>query len=258
MKSVGVISMGKPIFRYHRWNNTRATLCICLMISSVMMSGGCSSEVPQSSASYGELNTEVGCGSTIDNTQKKALFKSEYRNHRMIWSGEVLHAAADTVLLNIDGSGTPNLQVRLTNRMAGTTLEKGNSITISFVMKKMGDCSLPFSGENGVIESTIHVSYSPAETFDLIQQRNNLYIIDVRSPGELREGKIENSVLIPITDIVAGNYIIPKDRPLLLYCATGGRSYAAMQLLAQNGYTEIYNLQGGISAWKQANRPLIY
>ena len=250
--------MGKPVVGNCWWNNTRTTLRACLLFLFVVISGSCSSEVPQSSASYEELNTEVGCGSTFDNTKKKAIFKSHYRNHRMIWSGEVLLATADTVLMTIDGSGSQNLQVNLTNKMAGYTLKKGNFITVSFVMKKMGDCYLPFSGEIGVIESTIHISYSPAETFDLINQRSDLCIIDVRSSGELREGKIENSTLIPITDIIAGNYIIPKDRPLLLYCATGGRSYAAMQLLAQNSYREIYNMHGGISAWKQANLPLVY
>ena len=57
---------------------------------------------------------------------------------------------------------------------------------------------------------------------------------------------------------MTGNYTIPQDRPLLLYCATGGRSYAAMQILARNGYIEIYNLQDGVSAWKQTNLPLVY
>ena len=107
-------------------------------------------------------------------------------------------------------------------------------------------------------QANVFASYPPAQTMDLIKQRKDLLIIDVRSPDELREGKIENSTLIPFWDIMKGNYTIPQDRPLLLICAVGGRSYAAMQILAQKGYKEIYNLQGGISAWKQANLPLVY
>jgi rhodanese-related sulfurtransferase len=106
--------------------------------------------------------------------------------------------------------------------------------------------------------STVYTSYSPAQTMDLIKQKKDLLIVDVRSPEELREGKIENSTLIPFMDIMKGNYTIPQDRPLLLICAVGGRSYAAMQILAHKGYKEIYNLQGGIAAWKQANLPLVY
>ena len=107
-------------------------------------------------------------------------------------------------------------------------------------------------------ESTVYTSYSPAQTMELIKQKKDLLIIDVRSPEELREGKIENSTLIPFMDIMKGNYTIPQDRPLLLICAIGGRSYAAMQILSHKGYKEIYNLQGGVSAWKQANLPLVY
>ncbi len=229
-----------------------------LLVSFVAVIGGCSSEVPYSSASYEDLNAEVGCGSSYSNYMKEGIFKSRYENHRMIWSGEVLRAKADNVSLNIDGKGTQDLQVNFANKLAGYTLEKGTFITVSFVMKKMGDCSRPFSGEKATIESTFYTSYSPAQTMELIKHQKDLLIIDVRSPEELREGKIENSTLIPLMDIMTGNYTIPQDRPLLLFCATGGRSYAAMQILADRGYKEIYNLQGGVAAWKQANLPLVY
>lgn len=108
------------------------------------------------------------------------------------------------------------------------------------------------------VQSSVFKSYPPAQVMELIKQRQDLFIIDVRSPEELREGKIDKSTLIPFMDIMKGNFNIPQDRPLLVICAVGGRSYAAMQILAQKGYKEIYNLQGGIAAWKQANLPLIY
>ncbi len=107
-------------------------------------------------------------------------------------------------------------------------------------------------------QANVFASIPPAQTMELIKQKKDLLIIDVRSPEELREGRIENSILIPFWDIMKGNFNIPQNRPLLLICAVGGRSYAAMQILSQKGYTEIYNLQGGIAAWKQANLPLVY
>ncbi|MEI6828089.1 MAG: rhodanese-like domain-containing protein [Desulfuromonadales bacterium] len=236
----------------------RAAGFVSLLILIIVVIGGCSSEVPYSNASFEDLNTEVGCASNSSDYMKEGIFRSRYENHRMIWSGVVVRAQADKVSLNIDGKGTQDLQVNFANSLAGYTLEKGSFITVSFVMKKMGNCSLPFFGEKATIESTVYTSYSPAQTFELIKQRKGLLIIDVRSPEELREGKIKNSLLIPLVDIMTGNYNIPRGRPLLLYCATGGRSYAAMQILARNGYMEIYNLQGGISAWKEANLPLVY
>jgi rhodanese-related sulfurtransferase len=230
----------------------------CLFISFIFVSGGCSSEAPYSTASYEDLNIEVGCGGTYSDYMKDGFFKSRYKNHRMIWSGEVVFAKADKVSLNIDGKGTRNLLVTLANKMAGFNLEKGNLVTVNFVMKKRGDCTQPFIGEKATIESAVGTSYPPAQVMGLIRQNKDLLIIDVRSPDELQEGKIENSTLIPLMDIMTGNYTIPQDRPLLVYCATGGRSYAAMQILANKGYKEIYNLQGGISAWKLANLPLVY
>ena len=113
-------------------------------------------------------------------------------------------------------------------------------------------------GAASTSQAEVFATYPPAQTMDLIKQKKDLLIIDVRSPEELREGKIENSTLIPFMDIMRGNFTIPQGRPLLLICAVGGRSYAAMQILSRKGYKEIYNLQGGIAAWKQANLPLVY
>ena len=195
-----------------------------LLILFVVVIGGCSSEIPYNSASYDDLNTEVGCSSNSNDYTKAGIFNSRYKNHRMTWSGEVLRAKAETISLNISGKGTQDLQVTLANKLAGYTVTHGDFITVNFVLKKMGNCSLPFSGEKATIESTSYVTLSPAETMTLIQQKKNLLIIDVRSPNELQEGKIENSILIPVTYIMTGNYTIPRDRPLLLYCAVGGRS----------------------------------
>jgi len=107
-------------------------------------------------------------------------------------------------------------------------------------------------------KATGYVSYAPAQVVELIKTKKDLLIIDVRSQQELTSGKIANSTLIPFWDIMKGNFTIPQGRPLLLVCAVGGRSYAAMQILAQKGYKEIYNLQGGIDAWKKSNLPLEY
>jgi len=99
-------------------------------------------------------------------------------------------------------------------------------------------------------------SLSPQEAKALIEQRSDLELIDVREPQELSEGSIPGSQLVPFRDIAQGRLTLPKDRPLLLICAVGGRSYMVGQYFSRNGYPEIYNLSGGISAWKQAGLPL--
>ena len=101
-------------------------------------------------------------------------------------------------------------------------------------------------------------SISPAAAQQLIESRKNLMIIDVRSPKELQQGAIANSILIPFWQILRGQRTLPKDKPLLLVCAVGGRSYAVAQVLQRQGYGELYNLNGGIEAWKKAGLPLQY
>lgn len=99
---------------------------------------------------------------------------------------------------------------------------------------------------------------TPQEAQTMIAQRQGLLVVDVRGPEELKEGFIAGSQLVPFWEIAKGQKTIPTGRPLLLVCAVGGRSYAVGQYLAQKGYPEVYNLQGGIDNWKRAGLPLQY
>jgi rhodanese-related sulfurtransferase len=99
-------------------------------------------------------------------------------------------------------------------------------------------------------------SVSPLEAKKLIETCPDLQLIDVRSPQEFREGALPGSRLIPFWDFTKGNYDLPKDKPILLVCAVGGRSLAVGQLLATQGFREVYNLKGGLDAWIAQRVPL--
>ncbi len=99
-------------------------------------------------------------------------------------------------------------------------------------------------------------SVSPAQARELIRTRKDLLVVDVRTPGELRTGVIAGSLKVPFWAVMRGQHELPRDKALLLVCAVGGRSYAASQILVRNGYPEVYNLSGGIAAWKKAGFPL--
>jgi rhodanese-related sulfurtransferase len=99
---------------------------------------------------------------------------------------------------------------------------------------------------------------SPREAAAILEQRRDMLILDVRTANELNEGSIERSMLTPFWSLVGGSMRIPQDRPLMLVCAVGGRSYAAGQLLVRNGFQEVYNLRGGVVAWKHAGLPVKY
>ena len=110
----------------------------------------------------------------------------------------------------------------------------------------------------GLEQQHLFKTVTPQEAKELMENRKDLLLIDVRGQDELQEGYIEGSTLMPLWDIIQGVQRPPQDKPILLICAVGGRSLALGKLMSKNGWTEIYNLKGGISAWKKANRPLKY
>jgi rhodanese-related sulfurtransferase len=104
----------------------------------------------------------------------------------------------------------------------------------------------------------IFQSISSQEAQALMGTRKDLLLVDLREPKELRGGYIAGSQLVPMSALAKGTKSLPTDKALLLICAVGGRSYGVGRWLSGKGYPEIYNLKGGISAWKNAGLPLQY
>ncbi len=69
-------------------------------------------------------------------------------------------------------------------------------------------------------------------------------IVDVRSPGEIRGGAYPGAVNIPLQELRGRLGEIPKDRPVVLYCASGVRSASAVRILKQAGYEQVLNAGG--------------
>lgn len=86
-----------------------------------------------------------------------------------------------------------------------------------------------------------------------------VFVLDVRTPGENAEGRIERSALVPVDELANRLAELPadKEKPILVYCAMGGRSARAAALLASKGWTTVFNLEGGITGWKEENRAIV-
>jgi glyoxylase-like metal-dependent hydrolase (beta-lactamase superfamily II)/rhodanese-related sulfurtransferase len=80
--------------------------------------------------------------------------------------------------------------------------------------------------------------------------------VDVRAPGERSQKHVPGSVSIPLNHLVERLAEIPRDRPLLVYCAGGYRSSIAASLLQRNGLAHVSEIAGGIAAWEAASLPL--
>jgi rhodanese-related sulfurtransferase len=86
---------------------------------------------------------------------------------------------------------------------------------------------------------------------------SNLVILDVRTKGEYDSGHIYGATLIPVTELLAriGELASRKYDPILVYCGSGGRSQTASNILDSNGFAQVYNMLGGITAWNSAGYP---
>lgn len=80
-------------------------------------------------------------------------------------------------------------------------------------------------------------------------------IVDVREPWEIKIAALDGALAIPMSQIPAQLAAIPKDRDIVVMCHHGVRSRYVGQFLAQQGYTRLFNLSGGIDAWAREIDP---
>jgi rhodanese-related sulfurtransferase len=76
-------------------------------------------------------------------------------------------------------------------------------------------------------------------------------LLDVREPFEHASARIEGSVLMPMGTVMSQLDQLPKDRPIVVQCQSGGRSSRVTAALRQKGFDAV-NLTGGIQAWRMA------
>ena len=83
-------------------------------------------------------------------------------------------------------------------------------------------------------------------------------VIDVREPHEFSAGHIENARHIPLGKIDDRAYELQESKtsPVIVACQSGTRSPQACRKLAALGFTDVYELQGGMVAWEEAKLPI--
>jgi thioredoxin len=98
------------------------------------------------------------------------------------------------------------------------------------------------------------VNLDPKAFSEKIKATSNAQIIDVRTPEEFTSEHIDNAINV---NFLAGDFVsnvqkLDKSKPVFLYCKIGGRSSKAATKLAELGFKNIYNLEGGILKWEAA------
>ncbi len=99
-------------------------------------------------------------------------------------------------------------------------------------------------------------SVNTLEATQLINRQDAL-VLDVREQAEYAQSHILNARGLPLSQIEAriGDIDKYKDKPVIVYCATGNRSSAAAAVLRKGGFNQVFNLSGGYAAWQQAGLP---
>jgi peroxiredoxin family protein/rhodanese-related sulfurtransferase/TusA-related sulfurtransferase len=87
--------------------------------------------------------------------------------------------------------------------------------------------------------------------------REEVFLLDVRTAAEFSFGSIEGAVNIPLDDLRDRTDEIPKDKPIIIFCAVGLRGYLALKILVARGFKNIRNLSGGYKTYSAAVTPVI-
>ena len=99
---------------------------------------------------------------------------------------------------------------------------------------------------------------SVEEAQQLIDERDDLIVLCVGTEEEYDEGYIASAVLIPVAELSERLGEIDKSKAVLVYCRIGARSDEACQILADNGFSEVYDLMGGTDAWRKGGGEINY
>ena len=92
-----------------------------------------------------------------------------------------------------------------------------------------------------------------------LSQMDGVQLVDVRTPEEYEEGHIDEFQNI---DFLSDTFLedikkLDKNKPVIVYCKSGGRSERCSKLLVEKGFTKIYDLEGGITKWKSEGNEVV-
>ena len=114
---------------------------------------------------------------------------------------------------------------------------------------------LCLAGAATVLAATVK-DVTSTEARAMIIKNRNVFIVDVRTHQEWNQGYIASASLIPIDSFEKRLAEIPKNRPVIVYCAVGSRSRVVAQGLSQLGYPEVYNMREGMVGWARNGYPV--
>lgn len=108
-------------------------------------------------------------------------------------------------------------------------------------------CGVPYRTEEGNIPSAAGIL--PQELVELMKNKSDIFLIDVRDPVESQVSELPGAVSIPLERLISRLGEIPSDKLVVAFCRSGQRSAQAVRVLKKAGFTQAAHLAGGINAW---------
>jgi rhodanese-related sulfurtransferase len=101
-----------------------------------------------------------------------------------------------------------------------------------------------------------YTNATAAEAKRMVDNDPELIILDVRTRAEYSKRRLRNAKLVPVGELTARLNQLSKFDTILVYCRLGVRSARASGILVRNGFQDVYNMLGGITAWIDAGYPV--
>jgi len=141
-------------------------------------------------------------------------------------------------------------------------MKKSILITLFFVISLTLSCKENKAEEQNIIKSEQQIIINKKLVtidFKTNIENKSVQLIDVRTPEEFKEGHIKNAGNINFydSDFLTQMNKLDKNKSLYIYCRSGGRSGKAATQLKEQGFTEVYDLQGGIIDWGKNNFEIV-
>jgi hydroxyacylglutathione hydrolase len=102
-----------------------------------------------------------------------------------------------------------------------------------------------------------HIGTLSASELKSMLEKNELGVVDVREPSEWKEGYIEGAERIFFGHLASKAGSLPRNKPVAVICSVGQRSSIGASVLKREGFEEVYNVLGGITAWTNLGYPTV-
>lgn len=151
------------------------------------------------------------------------------------------------------GDAARRIDIAATAIRFGATIDQIADLDLAYAPPYAQAMDLVITAANAArnVASGLLKPIDPSATRSALEIGNNVFVLDVRTPGEFAQGHIEgdNVVNIPIDDLRGRLGELPRDKKILCICSMGPRSYGAQRMLEAAGFTDVASIDGGIFLW---------